>query len=177
MTSLEDIIARKQPTELKVVIALTPEVGYRLAEAQQKVDTARRAQILIKSNESDEAFAEAEAELEMIKEEVLDDCAEFVFHSIGRQAFEDLRDAHPPTPKQRDKAKKLATQMGLGTRGGQIGWNVDSFPPALIAACCSEPEMTIEEATELWNSEVFNEAETGQLFAAALQVNQNAGAV
>jgi hypothetical protein len=177
MTSLDDIIARKRPTELKVVIALTPEVGYRLAEAQQKVEGARRAQLLIKSDEAELSLAEAEAELEAVKEEVMEDCAEFVFHSIGRQAFEDLRDAHVPTPKQKDKAKKLATQLGLGTRGGQIGWNVETFPPALISACCVSPEMEFEEATELWNSEVFNEAETGQLFQAALQVNQSAGSV
>ncbi len=96
----------------------------------------------------------------------------FTFQSIGRVAYRDLLLAHPATGEQRrefEKAQKTAgTPPHLVSR---LPFNSDTYPPALIAACCVTPAMTVDEATELWQSEAWGEGELMALLTAAQLVN------
>lgn len=50
------------------------------------------------------------------------------------------------------------------------GYNPDKFGPALVAACCIDPEMTVEDATEIWESDAWNRGERMMLFMTAIEV-------
>lgn len=78
--------------------------------------------------------------------------------AIGSREYDDLLAAHPPTAKQ--KKEDSATP-----------YNPETFPPALIAACASEPAMTVEQATEIWESEHWSRGELTTLFFGCMEVN------
>lgn len=77
--------------------------------------------------------------------------------AIGSAAYDDLIAKHPPTPKQR---KDGAT------------YNPDTFAPALVAASMTEPQMDLEDAQALWESEDWSRGELTELFLASVQINQ-----
>jgi hypothetical protein len=115
-----------------------------------------------------------EAELEPLQKavEAAEDAAlatsqEYVFRSIGPKAFHDLIAAHEPTDEDHDD-QRLAT----GRPEAVARWHSDTFIPALIAASCTSPKVSVAQATEMY--EEWNDAEVGELFAAALVVNQGA---
>lgn len=77
---------------------------------------------------------------------------EFVFKGMGRRAFSDLSDAHasPDDPS---------------------GWDLDEFSPALVAASCESPTMTVEQAKELWEDPEWTSQDLDKLLTAALKVS------
>ena len=81
---------------------------------------------------------------------------ELLFRSIGSKAYDELVAKHPPTALQRRE---------------DLSYNMDTFAPALIARCCVDPEMTVEEVKELWTSDQWNRGELLMLFMAAVEVN------
>lgn len=163
--SYKDIKKRKKPAISKVPIALDGEfadkfnaASRRLAEAEAELEAEPRNASLRK------VVQEHEATVEELRSECEDQIVEFVFRSIGRRQFEDLVDACPPTKAQKAEARKAGEE--------DLGWDPDTFPPTLIHAAIISPEMTEEEAFELWDDEDWNQAELMALFLAALSVNQ-----
>ena len=78
------------------------------------------------------------------------------YQSIGAQAYDKLVSKHPPTPEQRlDGAT----------------FNIDTFAPALIAAVCVEPEMTVQDAKDIWNSDDWSRGDVMVLFRNAVELN------
>ena len=75
--------------------------------------------------------------------------------AIGAKEYDDLIAKHPPTSEQKKE-------------GGS--YNVDTFAPALIAACSSEPKLTPNEASEIWNSPDWSRGEIMELFLASVEV-------
>jgi hypothetical protein len=73
----------------------------------------------------------------------------FTVESIGRARYEEMLMAHP---------------------GDDTGRTGKSFAPALLAACITEPAMTVAEVEELWGSDMWTAGELGDLFAAAIRV-------
>jgi len=78
-----------------------------------------------------------------------------VFQAISGYQFDQLKKDCKPT--QEDK------KAGLD-------YNAEKFAPKLIAATCIEPEMTEEDAQEIWESDEWNRGERMQLFMAAMEV-------
>jgi hypothetical protein len=110
------------------------------------------------------------------------------FVAIGRERYTVLLASHPPTTDQ--QRESAALQRAAGVPLGQEvrrPWNLETFPPALIAASLvgmfdtedaakslptgSESYLDEEQAIDLWNSERFNTHELDQLFSAALVAN------
>lgn len=77
------------------------------------------------------------------------------FRAISGPEFDQLKSGCKPT--QEDKKQGL-------------DYNADAFAPKLIAATCVDPEMTQEDAQEIWVSEDWNRGERMQLFMAAMEV-------
>lgn len=75
--------------------------------------------------------------------------------AIGSKTYDVLVGMHPPTVEQK---KEGAT------------YNPDSFGPSLIAACAVSPQMTPNEAKDLWESEEWSRGEVMELFVAAVEV-------
>lgn len=81
--------------------------------------------------------------------------AELLFRSIGSSEYDKLVTKYPPTVKQ--KAEGLT-------------YDIDRFAPALISRVCADPEMSEEEAGEIWHSGEWNRGEIMNLFMNAIDV-------
>lgn len=64
-----------------------------------------------------------------LEDKANDSSETFTFEAVGGERHELMVAEHPPTDEQ-----KKAAPEGMTPR-----WNVDTFPPALAAACCVEP--------------------------------------
>lgn len=74
---------------------------------------------------------------------------ELNFQAISSHELDALRAKHPPTVDQRANGFSV---------------NQDTFQPALVSACLTDPEMTYEEAKEMWASEHWSHGELNNLF-------------
>lgn len=82
--------------------------------------------------------------------------AAFVVRALPRRQYRELLDDHPPVKDGAD-------------------WNPDTFPPALIAACVVDPEMTVEQAAQIW--EEWEAGEMGRLFLECWKLNEQTAGV
>jgi hypothetical protein len=92
-----------------------------------------------------------EAEIEAAQQE-------FKFEGLAAREYADLRRAHLPTNLQ------LAGDQ-------QLDHNPETFPPALVAASCVEPELSFEDAEKIMKSKKVDFSEWQKLFGCALGVN------
>lgn len=177
--SIEAIMARKKARELTVKIVLDAEL---IGPAEQAEQEAKRFESLadIAANNTKatpemraarvkEAKA-ARRKADKAKAEVEAATARFRFCAMGGEELEELLKAHRPTPAQQAAEQKEAKEQGRRPR--DLWFNEETFPPAIIAACCADPEMSEEQAQELWTSKEWNDAERTALFTAAQQVNR-----
>lgn len=80
---------------------------------------------------------------------------EMVFQAVSGYQFDQLK----------SKCKPNAEDKKIG-----LDYNAEKFAPMLIAATCIDPEMTEEDAKEIWDSDEWNRGERMQLFMAAMEV-------
>lgn len=73
------------------------------------------------------------------------------FRALSTTSYDDLVAGHPPNRVQKE-------------RGDQ--WDINTFAPALIAACSQEPRLSFEEAKELYDSDEWAGGEISSLFFA-----------
>jgi hypothetical protein len=78
------------------------------------------------------------------------------YRAIGAKEYDKLVAKHPPKTEQRAEG---------------ASFNMDTFAPALIAACCVEPEMSREDAQALWDSEDWSRGDLMVLFRNAVELN------
>ncbi len=78
------------------------------------------------------------------------------YQAIGMRAYDRLVSKHPPKPEQRAEGSSF---------------DIDTFAPALIAACSVEPEMTPSEAKAIWDSEDWSRGDVMVLFRNAVELN------
>lgn len=76
--------------------------------------------------------------------------------AIGSKAYDDLLSSFPPTAEQKKDG---------------AAYDVDSFAPALIAACAVTPALTVEQATQIWTSNEWSRGELTELFLGCIDVN------
>ena len=154
--SFADIKALKKPNEVSVEIILDPELTRALAELERRLAIAERRDQ--KENRNPEAPT-LRKEIEALKENIEDSKVEFVFKDPGRKAFEELVDACPPSADDKKEAKEL----GLNSPS----WNPETFVPGLIALASHDPEITLEEAQDLYDT--WGRGDVEALFNTALQ--------
>jgi hypothetical protein len=78
------------------------------------------------------------------------------YQAIGMRAYDRLVSKHPPKPEQRAEGNSF---------------DIDSFAPALIAACSVEPEISPSEAKAIWDSEDWSRGDVMVLFRNAVELN------
>jgi hypothetical protein len=78
------------------------------------------------------------------------------YQAIGMRAYDKLVAKHPPKPDQRAEGSSF---------------DMDTFAPALISACSVDPEITQEEAKEIWNSDDWSRGDVMVLFRNAVELN------
>lgn len=171
-TTLAEARARKRRNRSEVPICLDPDLAQAAQMARAKADEAR-ARLDLAGGRGTEVHArltrdaeDAEAAALEAEDAAAADTVTFVLEALGSDEFDALVDAHPPTKEQR-------TQFRRENPGkGELNWNTDTFPPALVHACLVAPSATAEEVVEMYRDPNWNRAELETLFGAALGVCQ-----
>lgn len=143
-------MGRKKPITKTVLVPTDEALLEKLSDASGAVS---RAELLGRDLEA------AKAAFEAVQDEVRETGLEFELQGIGRKRYELLLREHAPTDEQKAKEPNAA-------------WNVDTFPPALLALTCTNVDMDEEG----WRAEVFESDDWGtgelrMLLDAALEVN------
>lgn len=161
--SFDDLLKAKAPVTVTDLFGVPPKLNQALVEARELVSRLQLRDLSDPSNS--EQLSQAGKELDEARAEVREAGVEVVMRSIGRDAWEKLKRAHPPTDAQREE------YTARGGRG-KLDYNWDTFPPVAIAAAAAQPEMTVEQAQQLWDSPDWNEAECARLFEMAMEANE-----
>lgn len=167
------VMEMKRPARQEVRICLDSAVSEKRDKANQALGEAQSRAARWPQNESvKSAVADAEAEAEAASEAAEAVTVTFVFEALGRDRIETMMKAHQPTAGQKDEYRKMMLEEGKSPTSSPLIYNPDTFPPVLMSESCSQPSMTLDEANELWGSEVWSRGELGRLFLAAWTVNE-----
>lgn len=147
-----DHLKKKQPLERTVSIVLSDDAARSYEAASEALERARL--LGQPTHEHEESLAKARAALEA-------ETVTMRFRSIGRKVYDALLLMHPATDEQKAEAAKDGTP--------ELPYDIDTFAPALVAASCVEPRLSIEQVRELWDE--WNSAEVAPCWVAAMEVN------
>ena len=75
--------------------------------------------------------------------------------AISASAYDQLLADNPPTKEQSVEGS---------------GYNPETFAPAIIAAVVRDPELTPDQAAEIWNGEAWSRGELRDLFMACVNL-------
>lgn len=166
---MDDVLEGKDPEQRTAEFCTKADLRERWGELKSK---AQRARIQADARPKDQAAAaeleQAEHDLDELRQTIAGHLIRFTFHPIERDEFDKLKGENRPTETQRTEARK---------NGGQPPeWNTATFGPALVAAACvkltgpsgEQPGLSPEEATAIFTSKRWNEAERAELFNTAL---------
>lgn len=131
-----------------------PNIAVQEVEARQKQsEAAKRATIdeLIHKPRATTEFSLFLADGEGGVREVT-----MKYQAIGMRNYDKLVAKHPPKPDQRAEG---------------ASFDMDTFAPALIAACSVEPELTVEDARAIWESDTWSRGDVMVLFRNAVELN------
>ncbi len=154
--TMSSIIRDKKPNTKTVDIILDSDLAneIQLKEQEKAQMQNRRGRSLA------DGIGPLEAELDALYELAVEAAVTFTFRDPGRKPFDELAIQHPPTQEQKDRVMELG--------GGILEFNIDTFPPALMALTAWEPKMTLKQAETIFDEWGSGDAET--LFATALLV-------
>ncbi len=148
-TGIEDVIGAAKLPEHTVRLCLRGDLAAEHERLDAELEALRGWE---PSSIADEDPRRELAErVQAVEAEMADSETVFTFRALGRRKYRELIDAHPD-PK------------------GEGLFNVDTFPPALIAASCVDPVMTAVDAERLFD--VLNAGQVETLFMGAYIVNE-----
>lgn len=148
-----DLFAAKTAPRRSVSLVLDQQLLADYEAAKNAADTAQRAADLSNDAAVHARAREAVATARRLAEQVEATRQTFVFEGIGRRQFNELLESAPP--KEED-----------------IEFDPDIFIPALLAAGCVEPGLTLEQAQRIYDE--WTDAEVTALFLAAFGANRTA---
>ncbi|WP_432114014.1 hypothetical protein [Streptomyces sp. S1] len=153
--SIEDILKRATPRERTVKVCIRGDLAGRVQSLTEQLSTVSEEWQPSDISEEHPGRRIA-AELKAAREEARSAEVPFTVRYIGDRAYSDLIAEHPS-----DNANEL--------------FKLETFTPALIAAACTDPVMTLGQVKELF--EVINEGEIKKLFEAAWDVHHSSDVV
>jgi len=152
--TIEDVFDRKKDNTQRVPILLDPDLREQLKDLEAELADAEQY-----DNEHTEARKKAPAVeklLDKLEVVIADSRVTFKFKSIGREAYSKLLDEFKPREDNEDDE--------------DVGFDIDEFPPHLLALSAVEPPLTLAAAYRVWNE--FSDSETTLLVAGALTANK-----
>jgi hypothetical protein len=147
--TIEDILAATKLPEHTVRLCLRGDLAAEHERLEAELAALRDWEPSSLADE-DPRRAAAEA-IQAVEASMAESETVFVFRALGRRKYRALMDAHPD-PK------------------GEGMFSADTFPQALIAASCVEPEMDVVDAERLFD--VLNAGQVETLFMGAYIVNE-----
>lgn len=105
-----------------------------------------------------------EREVKELEARVKEASLTFKFRSIGRKAYNKLKEEHQPTDVDKEIVRKD------GQNPDELLWSPPTFFPALVLASCFESPDSVDLET-VFDDPDWNDAELGELSQAALDAN------
>lgn len=161
MTSWADVRARKRPARTTIAIGLDPDAVEEMATATAAARRARTAADAQQDSADVEARAvAAEAHLDDVRTSLVEAgrVAQFTLEAIPRPVWDELLAQHPHPD---------------GPDAGD--YNRDTWPPAVIAAGVVDPDLSLDDATELWAE--WSDGECGLLLNQITQLTRRTNVV
>lgn len=158
MVSVDDLIAEAKPRESRVGVCLD---GALLAEHEQaEAELQRAVADGVEPNSLSDVppSVAAAARVRELEERIRALERVFVFRALPPWEYRRLISAYPPDEPR-------------------LRWNAETFPPALIAACCIEPVKFASADDVRRLLEKLNEGVQDQLFDAAFRANEGGGEI
>jgi hypothetical protein len=160
--TMEEIRRLKKPNEKKVPILLDSELGSAITEKHRELDKLKANSMRGNRSLADptkKQIAALEEEIDQLEEQAEEVTVVFTFRDIGRKKYDDLVGAHKPSAEQKKEYKENGGQ-------GVLAYDPETFVPALISACASDPEIPLEEAEQI--AEEWGEGDIEALFFGAM---------
>jgi hypothetical protein len=154
---LRDLGYKPRRSVVRVILDDTVRQELDEARAQLRAEQARPDRGLGSDSEQRVEEAEAAAELAAVS---------FVFEAIPRHKLAELIAACPPTSAQLDSWKEEDRNNPLLIISPPA-FDIDKFPPRLIAASLVEPVTTTDEVVEMWESGSWSDSIWDELWKTA----------
>lgn len=175
--SFADIKALKQAKTLEVEMVLDVSRQAAVSDCDKALKATRVAQFMLGEDASKaekakatKAIKAAEADLEAAKAALAEATITWKLKAIGYKAIDDLYEAWPADAQQQLQHRKQ--MRDIGETASRLRYNPAEFEPRLVAACVVEPELTEEDALEMWQSDDWSEGELALLFQSAITLCQ-----
>lgn len=150
MADINAILKKAKQRESSVQIYLAGDILAQIERLERKLADSNadtwQAASLASANPSQKLAEQIAA----ARKKLADSAVEFQFRALPDKVWSDLLASHPATKDDEQ-------------------FNVDTFPRALIAACCFDPVMSEDQVDELFA--VINQAQRNALFNGAFEVN------
>lgn len=155
MVSVDELLKKAKPRETTVPICMAGGLNARHEELSRQLAAAGDSAWVPDSlSQQNPRLAIAE-QITALEREMAEQLHVFRFRALPRSKFRKLRGAHP------------AREDAVPPEGM---FNGDTFPPALVAACCIDPEFTdVSQVEELYD--VLGQGGYDALFTGAWQAN------
>lgn len=148
--TIDDVIAKATPVERIVPVCVAGKLAGEYEQLKVELDRASGAARL-----GGGPAVEITKRLVALEAEMREATYNFRFRALSARAWSDLIAAHPD-------------------KGGKRLFNVDTFPPAAIAACCVEPAGLDDPDKVAALLASLSTAQQGDLFDGAWEVNTSA---
>lgn len=180
-----EVLRRRRPPTVSVPICLDPSQADQVEAARRRHEAAKtRAAV----PDAPAVRAEQATEAKTALDELLAAVETVTFHlrALPKGELEALRAEHRPTDEQIEAHKALLKAQGV-ENPSPPQWNTDTFPPALIAACCTRidtpagpidgDQVTVDMLDDLFTTDGWTEATLAEIFTAAYQVQTQSGTI
>ncbi len=150
---IQEILKAKVPHREVAWVLLDGELE---AEHGVLLDDLEKAKALDEKVTDPNTAPLIEKKIEAIEGKIRESRVPFTFEAVGREVYGKLLDEYKPREdNEEDEA---------------IGFNIDEFPPRLLALGSVDPKMELEHARSIWND--WSDAETTLLLMMAVKANR-----
>lgn len=175
--TFDHLRSRKKPVTGKCEICGDTELAQEFSELTAQVADMEVLSVA-KPADTDltQRLVAKRAELDQLRDRLRPTIITFKFQAIGRKSYDRLIEKYPPTEVQIEKyeaEKQKARDKGDEVPDADLEWDMDLFPPAIVAASSYDPQITLEEALEMFDDDPqWNGTELASIYGEALRVNQ-----
>lgn len=152
--TIADVFERKKDNTQRVHILLDPDLREELKDLEAELATAEKYDD--EHNNARKKTPAVEKRIAELEDRIADSRVTFKFRSIGREGYAMLLDEYKPREGNEDDE--------------DLGFDVDEFPPRLLALSAVSPALTLEDAYKIWSE--WSDSETTILIAAAVTANK-----
>ncbi len=153
-SSFADIKASAKLPEKTVPICVRGDLQAEYEDLERQLKQANAANRGTLAGTSEDAAAIEEL-MAALREQMRENTHVFTLRALPKKRWSDLVAQHKP----RDEDRRL-------------DYNGETFPVALIQACCKDPVMTVKEVEELCD-EILTQGQWDALFLAAFLLNRD----